>query len=253
MNNKITTLIIDDESLSRDNITDALSAHNNWSIIEQLEDATQLIDKVLMLAPDVIFLDIHMPGVNGIDVSKQIFKLPNPPLIVFVTAFDDYAIEAFELMAIDYLLKPFNDQRFDQAIKKAEYLLNDQYSINKVRNWHLDQMNQRLYLDQFVIRSIGSIKFVAVANIYWIKASGNYTEIHHSEGIDLYRITIKGIETKIDPESFIRIHRSAIVKLSMIKEIKITDHNRLKIILCNGDFVNVSAAYKNALLKRLDL
>ncbi len=253
MKHKINAIVVDDESLSRDNITDALKKHKNWKILEELEDATDILKTINSLLPDVVFLDINMPGLNGIEASKAIFKLPNPPLIVFVTAFDEYAIEAFELMAIDYLLKPFNDERFDQAIQKVEYFINDEFSITKVRNWQLEQLNEDIYLNQLVIRSIGSIKFIAVADIFWIKASGNYTEIHHAGGIDLQRVPIKSIDTKIDPNLFIRVHRSAIIKLSMIKEIKISDHNKLKTILSNGDVVNVSAAYKNALLNRLNL
>jgi len=181
--------------------------------------------------------------------------LAKPPLIVFVTAFDEYATQAFELMAIDYLLKPFNNQRFDEAIKKIEYLLNDDFSVKKVKNWQFEQLENEAsgYLDQLVIRSIGSIKFIKVSDIYWIKASGNYTEIHHKGGIDLQRTTIKVIEAKLDPEVFIRVHRSAIVKALIITEIKISNHNRLMVILTNGDTVKVSAAYKNALLNRLNL
>jgi len=250
---KIKALIVDDEALARVNIREALEPHKKWQVVGELNSGKELFVMIKQTKPAVIFLDIQMPGTNGMGLATQLMNEDYCPQIIFVTAFDEYAVNAFELCAFDYLLKPFDDERFNKTIQRLESYFqqpNDQISIQQ---WQKKQINSVQSLDKILIRSIGSIRIIAIEDVYSFHSSGNYVEVHHLEGIHLHRISLSFLETKLDPEGFCRVHRSAIVKLSEVKEVKVLDDNSHQLILSNNSVVKISAAYKPRFFDRLGL
>ncbi len=251
--NKIKVLIVDDEALARINIREALEPYENWQVVGELNNGKELFSVVEQTRPTVIFLDIQMPGANGMELAEKLMDEDQCPQIIFVTAYDEYAVNAFELCAFDYLLKPFDDERFMKTIQRLESSLtqtNDQISMKR---WQKRQINSAQYLDKILIRSIGSIRIIAVDDVYSFHSCGNYVEVHHLEGMHLHRVSLSFLETKLAPEDFCRVHRSAIVKLSEVKELKILDDNSHQLVLSNEVVVKVSAAYRTRFFDRLGL
>ncbi len=247
---QIKALIVDDEALARVNIRAALQGFSNWLVVGELHHGKELTRVCDVTQPDVVFLDIQMPGDNGMTLAETMMQGARPPLIVFVTAYDAFAVDAFELQAFDYLLKPFDDERFAQTIKRVEAQLS--LPDSALRHWQLSQLQGREKLDQLVIRSIGSIKIIPLVDVIRFQSCGNYVEVHHKEGMDLHRVSLNHLETRLDAAEFARVHRSSVVKLNQIKELKtIDDHHHL--ILANGDEVKISPAYKGRLFERMGI
>jgi len=246
---RINAVIVDDEPLARINIREALNDHSNWALLAELSSARELDAVVAKLTPDVIFLDIQMPGENGIEVAKRVLDKKKAPLIIFVTAYDEYAINAFELYAIDYILKPFDDDRFTQALKRVESLLGSRSDVDSVRQWQRTSMQQQYQpLDKILIRSTKSIRIVNIQDVLYFASSGNYVEVHHRDGMHLHRIQLSYLETRLDPVLFFRVHRSTIVKVSEIRELKISEDNKHFIIISDGRMIKLSLSYKDKLL-----
>ncbi len=250
---KISAIIVDDEVLARINIRKAIEAHPKWQVLTELSEGSQLYTALEHSEPDVIFLDIQMSGESGIEVAKKLLQLKIKALIIFITAFDEFAVQAFELYAIDYLLKPFNNKRFSQALLKAEQYLINNLSSHSIKEWQAKHFGTQSYIDKIMIKSSGSIRIVLTEEIFFFAASGNYVEVHHEDGIDLQRIQLKFIETQLNPEEFFRIHRSAIVKLSEVKELKSLDENQYAVVLSNKKQVKVSSSLKGALMSKLGI
>ncbi len=249
--NDVTAVIVDDEPLARLNIREALSKNTNWHIQAELNGANELYRVMQRLKPDVVFLDIHMPGEKGIEIATKLLKRKHPPYIIFITAYDEYAIQAFELYALDYLLKPFDDERFKKAIERAENMMANQTSSEITQKLQKQILNKDQKLDKILIKSVGSIKIIAIEEISYFISSGNYVEVHHSGGMHLHRIQISFLENNLDSSIFIRVHRSAIVKLSEIKTFKTLDDNRYCVVLSGGQSIKVSSAYKDKLMVKL--
>jgi len=250
---KISAIIVDDEVLARINIRKAIEAYPKWQVLTELSEGSQLYTALEYYEPDVIFLDIQMPGENGIEVAKKLLKLKTKALIIFITAFDGFAVQAFEFYAIDYLLKPFNNKRFSQALLKAEQYLINNLSSHSIKAWQAKHFGSQSHIDKIMIKSSGSIRIVLTEDIYFFAASGNYVEIHHKDGTDLQRIQLKFIETQLNPEEFFRVHRSAIIKLSEVKEFKSLDENQYAVVLSNKKQVRVSSGFKGALMSKLGM
>lgn len=250
---KFKALIVDDEALARVNIRQALDSYENWQVVGELHNGKELSTMIKQTEPTVVFLDIQMPSTSGIELAAQLMNEENCPQIVFVTAYDEYAVNAFELCAFDYLLKPFDDERFMKTIKRLESNLIATKDHRYIKAWQKKQFSSEQNLDKILIRSIGSIRIIAVEDIYSFHSCGNYVEVHHIEGMHLHRISLSFLETKLDSVQFCRVHRSAIVRLSEIKEIKVLDDNSHQLVLSNGIEVKISVAYKNKVFDRLGL
>lgn len=251
----IHTLIVDDEDWARSNIKAALSPFQNWQVVAEWEEAGDLSALMREQRLDVVFLDIHMPGKNGLALAREWMTLAHCPLIVFVTAFDEHAVQAFELAAMDYLLKPFSDTRFRQCLQRVEQALHERSYTQIQQAWlsqsHALTSQRQDYLQQLVIRSVGSIRLVAMEQVHWFAASGNYVAVHHSEGVHLHRVTLNYLEQRLDPDVFCRVHRSAIVKVSEVREVQTLADDRYQLLLSNHDVVNISETYKSVLFARL--
>ncbi len=252
-NNTINAIIVDDEVLARINIREALKLHPKWHVMTELADGEQLQTALKHTNPDVIFLDIQMPGDNGINIARKLLQAKTKALIIFITAFNQYAVQAFELYAIDYLLKPFNDKRFAQAITRAEEHLTFSQSHNSLKNWQAKHLGTDIKIDKIIIRSSGSIRIISIKDIFFFASSGNYVEVHHEDGIHLHRVQLKFLEAKLNPQQFCRVHRSAIVKLSEVKELKSLEDNQYSVLLSNGKNVKVSSTFRTNLMNQLGI
>lgn len=249
----ISALIVDDESLARKTIRYSLKNFKNWHVCGECERGDNVLTKVKELQPDIVFLDIKMPGINGLNVCIKLQSLEKPPLIIFITAYDEHAVEAFELCVLDYLLKPYNDERFEKAIQKAESQLKDSYSqsqqiaqLNKISN------SDKSTLDTLVVRSVGRIQLINVEQVNWLSTAGNYVELHLKDQVILHRTSLSYLEKHLDND-FVRVHRTAMLRLSQVKEFLTVAEGQYCAVLKNGDQVTVSQSYKDTLLELLGI
>lgn len=246
MKNQITAIIVDDEPLARLNVRDAICDFPQWRVLAEFENANTLLQEVRLLRPDVVFLDISMPGKTGIEVAKELTALSEPPHIVFVTAFDNYAVQAFDLYAVDYLLKPFDPVRFNRCIVRIQGHPELACTTNDKTNAYL----HRRPISKLIIKSTGSIRVIEMSDVYWFGANGNYVEVHHRNGCHLHRGSLLQLEESLDKKLFCRVHRQVIVKLDQAKELKSTSENKNTLLLKNDDWVSVSERYKHEFLAR---
>ncbi len=233
----IRALLVDDEQHARDGLRALLRSEPNWSVVGECDSAGALHTAMATGVPDVLFLDIRLPGTDGISLARLLQNREPRPLVVFTTAFEQHAVEAFEVQAVDYLLKPFDDQRFQAALRRVEQVL-----ASTPRRGASGPYAQRL-----VIRSIGRVQFVNVAQIDWLEASGNYIEVHTGRETYLHRERLRVLETQLDPTEFVRIHRSLIVNRAAVKEIRPLAGGDCTIVLRNGERLRLSRTYRAAL------
>jgi two-component system LytT family response regulator len=235
-------LIVDDEMLSRKTIKLLIAGQSDPCEILEAQDGNQALAMTIRHQPQLIFLDIEMPGMSGIELAKQ---LPEKCVVIFVTAYNEYAVMAFEVNAIDYLLKPFDDERFTQAFAKAKQQIaenfNREYAIiaESIENIRAEQ--HKYYRKRLVIKDLGRIRLIDVCQIDYITGAGNYAQMHMREGGEvLHRETLTNLEAQLDPDIFVRIHRSSIVRKSGIKELKINESGDYKVILTCGKALAMS-------------
>jgi len=246
---KISILIIDDEPLARFGLREILERDPEISIVGESEDGEQAIHDIQQLAPDVVLLDIQMPELTGFDVIQSI--PPNiRPLIIFVTAYDEFAVKAFSERAIDYVLKPFDAERINSSLHRVKKIIRskntDAYTKSMIEVLRSIQVEKR-YLKRIPIRQAGKITFVRVEDVFWIEAAADYIVISSRTGKYTTRESIGVIEHQLDPAKFVRIHRSSIVNLNCIKELQPMNHGDLIAVLENGTTLTVSRTYRNRL------
>jgi two-component system LytT family response regulator len=235
----IRALVVDDEQHARDSVRALLRDEPRWQVIGECDSAAALRNTVSAVIPDVVFLDIRLPGGDGLALARALHQLQPRPLVVFTTAYERYAVAAFEVQAIDYLLKPFDDTRFQVALRRAEQALapaSDRAPAEPSR-----------YLQRLVIRSIGRVQFVDVAQIDWLEASGNYVEVHAGDQSFLHRERLRVLEQQLDPAAFIRIHRSIIVHRPAVKELRPLAGGDYSVRLAAGPPLRLSRTYRAAL------
>lgn len=260
---KIKVLIVDDEYQARKGIRTLLARERDIEIIGECTNGKQAIEDIKRLSPDIVFLDIQMPDKNGFEVLASI-KNEQMPTLIFITAYDSYALKAFEYSALDYLLKPFSDERFYSSLERAK---------EHHRNKNANDFNRRLMslienyrhelphdvadkstepLKRFFIKSNGEIHFVSVDDVDWLEAVGYYTKIHAGRKAHLLRGNLGSIEKQLDPKKFTRIHRSAVVNLSRIQSIKNLFHGDCIVVLQNGIELKVSRSHRRKLEELLE-
>jgi two-component system LytT family response regulator len=218
---KVRTLIVDDEELARKRIRKLLLLESEFEIVGESRDGREAIRAIEQLAPDLVFLDVQMPELGGFHVLAQI-ALEKLPVIIFVTAYDQFALKAFEAQALDYLLKPFDDERFAQCLQRARtYLNGNETSEIKERLASLANglSGQTKYLTRVAVKSAGRVLFLKTGEIDWIEAAGNYVNLHVGKDSYLLRGRVSELEKRFDPQQFFRIHRSTIVNLDRVKEL----------------------------------
>ena len=250
---RIRALVIDDEPLAREMIREMLSDDPEVEIIGECINGHEAVAAIRAHAPDLLFLDVQMPELGGFAVLEAL-EAEHIPFVIFVTAYDQYAVRAFEVHALDYLLKPFDRERFEAAWQRAKA------QIRRERTANLDQRILALleeikaapkYLERLVIKTGGRVFFLETDDIYWIEAEGNYVRIHNGQKSYLLRETISGLEAQLDPKKFLRIHRSAIVKIDRIQELQPWFHGEYRVILHNGTQLTLSRNYRENLQEAL--
>lgn len=238
MNTKIKTLIVDDEKLARDIIKNYLIGHPNIEIVAESGNGFDAVKIINELSPDLIFLDIQMPKINGFELLEL---LDNPPAVIFSTAFDQYALKAFEVNAVDYLLKPYSKERFDTAVNKAVDEINfREKSVEKVNSIITSYEKQLESLDRVIVKLNQKIFIIPVENIHYLEAQDDYVMIHSEQGKHLKQKTMKYFEDHLDPKDFIRIHRSYIINLGLLKQIELFEKESYRVILKDGAVLPVS-------------
>ncbi|PWT80307.1 MAG: DNA-binding response regulator [Acidobacteria bacterium] len=249
----IRVLIVDDEPLARGVLREMLQRDSDVAIVGECANGKQAVEAIQELTPDVLFLDIQMPEMGGFEVLDALDG-PSMPHLVFVTAYDQYAVRAFEVHALDYILKPFDRERFEAAWQRAKA------QVLRERNGGVEQRILSLledlkagtkYLERLVIKSSGRIYFLETNDIDWIQAEGNYVSVHVGKKSHLLRETISSLESQLDPRKFLRIHRSAIVRIDRIKELQPWFHGEYHIILQDGTELTLSRNYRDRLQEAL--
>jgi len=249
---KYKALIIDDEPLARRGIRARLKSFSDFTTLEDCEDGVEGITAIRRHDPDLVFLDVQMPGLNGFEMLKRLPK-DRRPFIIFLTAYDQYALRAFEVHALDYLLKPIDAERFAEAMERARRQLKLQTagSIEARLRGLLAEYGSTgkpgRYLERFTLRTGKRISFVLVDEIDWIEAIGDYAGLHVGNKNPLLRETLNSLELCLDPEKFVRIHRSAIVQVSRICELCTLPNRELRLRLTSGADLKVSRTYRRRL------
>ncbi|HTE53949.1 MAG TPA: LytTR family DNA-binding domain-containing protein [Kofleriaceae bacterium] len=236
---RIRALVVDDEEHAREGVCALLRAQPGWQVIGECDSAVALRSALELTVPDVVFLDIRLPGGDGIGLARVLQMLVPRPLVVFTTAFETYALDAFEVQAIDYLLKPFDDRRFQAALRRVEQALPS-------RGGGPAPAPAR-FLERLVIRSIGRVQFVDVAQVEWLEASGNYVEVHAGGESFLHRERLRVLEAELDPAVFLRIHRSVIVNRGAVAELRPIAGGDHTVVLRGGRELRLSRTYRAAL------
>jgi two-component system LytT family response regulator len=244
-------LIVDDEAPSRANLRLALAAYPDWQLLAECDGAAAARAALGVHEVDVIFLDIQMPVESGLVLAREISRLRTPPLIVFVTAYSEHAVDAFEVHALDYLLKPLSDARLAQAVERIGALLGQRQreaygaALRDYVDAGAGQAVDRLA--RINVRSVGRIEQIRVDDILWIESAGNYVELHLEGRVVLHRITLNRLEALLDPAAFLRVHRSAIVRRSQIARLETVGDGSYRLTLRCGAAVAVSERYLGAL------
>ncbi|MGA2549771.1 MAG: LytTR family DNA-binding domain-containing protein [Burkholderiaceae bacterium] len=240
LNGSITVLVVDDETLARRNLTLLLERDPEIARVDECESGRAAIECIRRLRPDLLFLDIQMPECDGFDVL-EILGSEAPSTIIFVTAHDDYALRAFEAGALDYLLKPFDDGRFERALTRAKDKL-AHYARPASRS-----------LERLVIKSRGKVVFVDVASIDWVEAADYYACLHAGEESYLLRRTLAELERDLGSETFIRIHRSIIVRLERISGLELRDDGEYDVVLKSKRRLRLSRGYRKRVQERIEI
>ena len=255
MTKRIRTLIVDDEPAARAAIRSLLADDPEVNLVGECADGRSALRAIQDDAPDLLFLDVQMPEMDGFSLLRELDP-SELPVVVFVTAYDQYALRAFEVHALDYLLKPFDDVRFREAVLRAK---------DQVRQGKLGALSQQLlalldgvsrppaaisdgqYLKRLAIRSGGRVTILAVRDIDWIEAEGDYVKIHSGRAWHLLRETMKHLEEQFDPARFVRIHRCTIVNVERIKELQSYFRGEYVVILHDSTSLKLSRGYKEHL------
>jgi two-component system, LytTR family, response regulator len=240
-------LIVDDEPLARRGVLIRLHKFEDVEIVGECADGRTAVEKILSLGPDLVFLDVQMPGMDGFEVLRSLPK-GSLPGVIFLTAYEQHALRAFEVHALDYLLKPVDDERFAAAIERARKLA-DSASKSRMAERILEMLGRGpdQYVSRFTVRMGSRIQIVQAEDTDWISAAGDYAELHVSGRPHLLRETMNALERRLDPEKFLRIHRSRIVRMAAIIELRTIDNREYLVRLTDGSEHRSSRTYASAL------
>lgn len=250
---RLRVLIVDDEPLARNMVRRMLQSDSEVEIVGECENGHEAITAIKTTTPDLVFLDVQMPEINGFAVLEecQTHQLPH---VIFVTAYDQYAVQAFEIHALDYVLKPFDQERFELALSRAK---------QQIKSEELSQSNERIlallaehqsrpqYVERLIIKAEGRVFFLKVEEVEWIEAQGNYVSLHAGKRKYLFREAISNLETQLDPRKFQRIQRSTIVNIDCIRELQPWFRGDYRVVLHDGTELKLSHRYRDNLDKYL--
>jgi two-component system LytT family response regulator len=250
---KIRALVVDDEPMARDRVLSLLQHEEDVEVVGECADGTQAVAAIQNHAPDLVFLDVQMPGHNAFDVIEAVGAERMPP-VIFVTAYDEYALKAFEVHALDYLLKPFGRDRFQQTLQHARSHVERRRAGDLGRKLLAlvnDIKPEPPRLERLVVKSGGRVFFLRTDEIDWIEAAGNYVRLHLGGESHLFRETMNHMEARLDSRQFVRIHRSRIVNTDRVKELQPWFNGEHVVILQNGTRLTLSRGYRDKLQEQL--
>ena len=260
--NVLRTIIVDDESLARRGLSLRLQHLPQVDVVAECRDGFEAIEAIAQHSPDLIFLDIQMPGMSGFDVIAQL-QGDNMPLVIFVTAFDEYAVDAFKVHAVDYVLKPIDDDRLHEAVERAvdhreqedtsrtkEKLVELVMGMTGASASSIEQMAEdaqpiKAWPEKLTIKDGSEIQFIKVAQIQWVDAAGDYMCVHAEGKTHIMRITMKQLEAMLNPAVFLRIHRSTIVNADIINSAQTLNNGEYMLTLEGGSQLKVSRSYRD--------
>ena len=234
---RIRTLVVDDEPLARSNVVLLLRANPEVEIVGECGSAMECLEVIRQQKPDLVFLDVRMPEYDGFDILEMLGR-DAPPAVIFVTAYDQYALKAFDTGALDYLLKPFNNARFARALERAK----ERIALRK---------SSSAKMDRLTIKSAGHVLFLATAEIDWIEAADYYASLHVGTKTHLLRRSMNDLEADLDPCLFCRIHRSTIVNLERVRELRFDSDGEYEVVLADATRLKLSRRYRKELQSRL--
>ncbi len=242
----IRILIVDDEAPARRRLRALLQGESDCEVVAEAATGGAALEMIDRHSPDLLFLDIQMPGMDGLAVVRELDSR-EPPLIVFVTAYDQFAVEAFELCALDYLLKPFDRERFQKALERARGRLGS--GGEPAADPGLRRLLELLQggTARFLVKARGRMLLIKAEECDWLEAAGNYVELHVGGKAHLVRDTLQSLEQRLDPTQFVRIHRSRIVNLDRIREILPDAHGDFEVVLRDGTQLRMSRRYRSNL------
>jgi len=251
---KIRTLVVDDEPMGRERVLSLLQQEDDVEVIGECSDGRQAIAAIQQHSPDLVFLDVQMPGSTGFGVIDAV-GAERMPEVIFVTAYDEYALKAFEYHALDYLLKPFNRDRFQETLKHARASLERRRAGDLGRRLLALVNNIKpeapARLERLIVKSGGRVFFLRTDELDWIEAAGNYVRLHLGDESHLFRETMNRMETRLDSRRFVRIHRSRIVNTERIKELQPWFNGEYVVVLRNGTRLTLSRGYRDRLQDQL--
>jgi two-component system, LytTR family, response regulator len=255
-------LIVDDEAHGRDVVRHMLRMHPDVAIVGEAGNGITALEQIRSTKPDLLFLDIKMPKLSGLELLRALPQ-ENPPIVIFTTAYDEYAVAAFERSALDYLLKPFDQERFDAALNRARAVVANARAADFGRRLR-DLLAENAVLpgsnpaeprpnggkpgdplSRFVLKEAGRVTFLAVEAVDWLEASGNYVGLHVGTKTHLIHQTLADVEQALDPKRFLRIHRSTIVNVSRIKELQPYANGEFVVILNDGTKLKLSRSFRD--------
>lgn len=267
---RLRVLIVDDEMLGRQRVEDLLGDEPDVEVVGTADNGPAAVEAIRTLRPDLVFLDVQMPGMTGLDVLAEIGP-EEMPATIFVTAYDDYALKAFEVAALDYLVKPFDDERFEQAVGRARRMI-EMRQVQQTTRRLLRLLGEgevprapigggeeaahgerTRYLERIAVEMRGQVRVVPVESIDYIEASGPYAEIHAGDRTFVVRERMQTLEERLDPHHFFRIHRSAIVRLERIESIQRGSGGDYGVRLRGGTELSVSRGRREELEERLGI
>jgi len=244
----IKVLIVDDERLARDRIRDILRDDPRIDIAGEARNGMEAVDRIERHRPDLVFLDIQMPGMDGFDIVRAV-GADRMPCVIFVTAYDQYALRAFEVHALDYLLKPFDKSRFQEAVKRAVRIIESGRGTGDIvpglRSLVAGLEKKSPYSAWFVVKSADRTFPIRTDTVDWIEAAGNYVVLHAEGAEHVVRETMSDVESRLDPAKFVRVHRSRIVAARAVKEIQPWFHGDALLVLKDGSKITLSRTFRD--------
>jgi two-component system, LytTR family, response regulator len=250
----IDVLVADDELPARQRLMDLLRRDDQVASVSEAADGQTAVEMIQRNNPDLLFLDVQMPELDGLAVVDAI-GAAQMPLTVFVTAYDQHAIRAFEANALDYLLKPFSDERFEATMTRAKARLNErsmkEFGQRVMKMVNAAPASPERRLDRLVVKAGGTTRFIRVIDIDWIEAAGVYVTLHVGGKELLYRAALNDLADKLDPRRFVRVHRSALINIESVLQLEPISHGEFEAVLKNGSRTRVSRTYRVQLEKRL--
>ena len=249
MGEVIRVIVVDDEGPARTRLLELLEKQSDCKVVGVARNGKEAIQLIESESPDLQFLDVQMPGMDGFAVLHEI-EPQSIPFTIFVTAYDKYALQAFEAHALDYLLKPFSDERFESALQRARQVIRTHQAgelsmrLVGLLEGSSGRGNPSAYLERIGLRSRDRITFVAVRDIDWIEAAGVYVYLHVGGRKHIHRATVGQLELRLDPNKFVRIHRSTIVNTERIRELKSRSHGDFSLVLKDDTEITLSRGYR---------